>query len=136
MSAKTRITATLVGFVVYFILGWLLYGALLMDFFQGQSTTSVMRPEDGMIWWALILGNLFVSYLLVYILGNWAGVKTFAGGLKAGATIGLLLSLGMNLTMYGTSDMMTLTGTLVDPLVGAVMFGVTGGVIGVMLGRD
>ena len=82
MTTKNRLLATLVGFVVFFLLGWLVYGMLLMDFYANNagSATGVMRAEDEMIWWALILGNLFQTYLLVYIFGNWANITTFSDG--------------------------------------------------------
>lgn len=137
MTAKNQILATLVGFIVLFLLGWLIYGMLLMDFYGNNSgsASGVMRAEDEMIWWALILGNLFQTYLLVYIFGSWANITTFSDGLKAGAIIGLLMGLAFNFTMYGTSNIMNMTSALVDPFVSAVMMAITGGVIGFMLGR-
>ncbi|MEQ8359621.1 MAG: hypothetical protein RH860_09055 [Cytophagales bacterium] len=138
MTIKSRILATLVGFVVLFLLGWLLYGALLMDFYVSNSgsATGLNRAEDEMVWWALILGNVFQAYLLVYIFGTWAQIKTFMGGLQGGAIIGLILGFGLNLTWYGTSNAMNLTATLVDPFVTAIMLGITGGAVGWMLGRE
>jgi hypothetical protein len=137
MTAKNRILATLVGFVVLFLLGWLTYGMLLMDFYAANagSASGVMRAEENMVWWALILGNMFQAYLLVYIFGKWANITTFAAGFQGGAIIGLIIGLAINLSMYGTSNMMNLTATLVDPIVSAVMMGITGGAVGVMLGR-
>ncbi len=137
MDAKKRIMATLAGFVVFFLLGWLLYGMLLMDFFMSNSgsATGVMRSDTEMVWWALALGNLLQAYLLVYIFGKWANITTFGAGLQAGAVIGLILGYGYDLTMYGTSNISNLTSTLVDPLVVAVMMGLTGGVIGMVLGK-
>lgn len=137
MDAKTRIMATLAGFVTLFLLGWLIYGMLLMDFYMSNSgtATGVMREESEMVWWALIVGNVFQAYLLVYIFDKWTNITTFSSGLQAGAILGLILGFAMNLTMYGTSNMMNLTAALVDPFVSAVMMGITGGVIGYMLGR-
>ncbi len=137
MDAKKRIMATLAGFVVFFFMGFLLYGMLLMDFFMANagSATGVYREDAEMVWWALAVGNLLQSYLLVYIFSKWASITTFASGLQAGAMIGLILGLGYDLTMYGTSNISNLTATLVDPLVVAVMMGVTGGVIGLVLGK-
>jgi hypothetical protein len=137
MDAKKRIMATLAGFVVFFMLGWLLYGMLLMDFFAANagSATGVMRSDTEMVWWALVVGNILQSYLLVYIFSKWDGINSFGSGLQAGATIGLILGFGFDLTMYGTSNMMNLTASLVDPLVVAAMMGITGGVIGVVLGK-
>ena len=137
MTAKNRIMATLAGFVVYFMLGFLLYGVLLMDFYSANAgtATGVMRIDDDMQWWALIAGNVMMSYLLVYIFGTWANITTFGGGLKAGAIIGLIMSLGFSLNMYGTTNISNLTSSLVDPIVITVMMGFTGGVIGWVLGR-
>lgn len=129
--------ATLAGFVTFFLLGWLLYGMLLMDFFMTNagSATGVSRGDTQMVWWALVLGNVFQAYLLVYIFGKWANITTFGGGLQTGATIGLILGYGYDLTMYGTSNISNLTATLVNPLVMAIMMGITGGVIGAVLGK-
>ena len=137
MDAKKRIMATLAGFVVLFLLGWILYGMLLMDFYASNSgsATGVPRAETEMVWWALIVGNVLQAYLLVYIFGKWANITTFAGGLQAGATIGLILGFAFNLTMFATTNMMNLTAAMVDPFVGAVMMGITGGVVGMVLGR-
>lgn len=137
MSAKNQILATLVGFVVLFLLGWLFYGLLLMDFYASNSgsATGVYREDDQMIWWALILGNILQTYLLVYIFGNLANVTTFGAGLKTGAILGLILGLGINLTMYATSNIMNLTSALVDPVISTAMMAITGGVVGFMLGR-
>lgn len=137
MTAKNRILATLVGFVVLFLLGWLFYGFLLMDFYESNTgaASGVMRSDEDMIWWALILGNVFQAYFLVYIFGNWANIASFSAGLKAGLVIGLILGLAFNLSMYGTTNIMNMTSALVDPIVSAVMMGVTGGAVGAMLGR-
>jgi hypothetical protein len=137
MDAKKRIMATIAGFIAYFLLGFLFYGVLLMDFYASHagSATGVMRIDDDMVWWSLMAGNVVQAYLLVYIFGNWANITTFGGGLKAGAIIGFIISLGLGLNMYGTTNISDLTSTLVDPIVMAVMFGITGGVIGWVLGR-
>lgn len=129
--------ATLAGFVVYFMLGFILYGVLLMDFYSSHTgtATGVMRIDADMQWWALIAGNVVQAYLLVYIFGNWANITTFGGGLNAGAIIGFIMSLGISLNMYGTTNISDLTSTLVDPVVMSVMLGITGGVIGWVLGR-
>lgn len=137
MDAKKRILATLAGFVVFFLLGWLFYGILLMDFNAANSGTAsgVMREETEMVWWALILGNLFQAYLIVYIFGKWANITTFSGGFSAGLIIGLILGFAVNLSWYGTMNITNLTAALVDPFVSGVMMAITGGVIGWVLGR-
>ncbi|MFM8851522.1 MAG: DUF1761 family protein, partial [Cytophagales bacterium] len=106
MDAKKRILATLAGFVVYFILGFLTYGMLLVDFYASNvgTATGVMRSDADMQWWALIAGNVMMAYLLVYIFGKWANITSFAAGLKAGTILGLIMALGFSLNMYGTTN--------------------------------
>jgi len=137
MDAKKRIMATLAGFVVFFFMGFLLYGILLMDFFMSNSgsATGVARGDSDMQWLYLALGNLLYAYLLVYIFDKWTGINTFMSGLKAGAMIGLIVGVAVDFTMYGTTNISSLMATLVDPLVMAVMMGTTGGIIGMMLGK-
>ena len=135
MDTKKFLTGTLVGGVVYFILGYLVYGLLLSGFFEAQSggAADVMRADDEMVWWALILGNFAYAAFLTYIFLKWAHISTFKGGLRAGAAIGLLLGLAYNLIYYGTSTMMTLTGALADVVVSAAMAAIIGGVIGAVI---
>ena len=137
MDAKKRIMATLAGFVVFFMLGWILYGMLLMDFFTANSgsATGVARSDSEMVWWALILGNVLQAYFLVYVYGKIGNINTFSSGLQTGVILGLILGYGVDLTIYATTNMSNLTATLVDPLVLAVMMGASGGVIGMVLGR-
>jgi magnesium-transporting ATPase (P-type) len=135
MNAKERIMATLVGFVVFFLLGWVVYGMLMMDFYASNAGTAlnVYRPDDKMIWWALILGNICQVYLLVYVFGKWAKISSFTAGLKAGAILGLIFGLAINLNMYATTNIMNLNSALIDAVVSMIMMGITGGVIGSML---
>ncbi|MBK8489521.1 MAG: hypothetical protein IPL49_01130 [Saprospirales bacterium] len=133
MKTSKLLMAGVAGGVTYFILGFLLYGLLLMDFFTKNATNDVSRG-DGMVWWSLILGNLFVGFLLAYIFGQWASIKNFMGGLMGGAIVGFLFSGAIDFSMYGTSDLMNMTATISDILVGTIMFALTGGVVGLVLG--
>ncbi|MBK7409351.1 MAG: hypothetical protein IPJ40_15695 [Saprospirales bacterium] len=104
MKTSKLLMAGVAGGVTYFILGFLLYGLLLMDFFTKNATNDVSRG-DGMVWWSLILGNLFVGFLLAYIFGQWASIKNFMGGLMGGAIVGFLFSGAIDFSMYGTSGL-------------------------------
>lgn len=138
MTTKNTVIATLAGTVSLFLLGWIFYGMLLMNFYETNagSAIGVMREEADMVWWALVLGNVFQAYFLVFVFSKWEGINSFGSGFKAGATIGLILGIGFNLIMFATSNMMNLTATLVDPLVGMIMMGITGGIIGMIAGKE
>ncbi len=134
MDTKKFLTGTVVGGITYFILGFLFYGLLLADFFEAQSGgADVMRAEDEMVWWALILGNFLYAAFLTYIFMKWAQISTFKSGLRAGAIIGIFLGLAYNLVYYGTSTLMTLTGALADVVLSTAIAAIVGGVIGAVL---
>ena len=133
MSAKSFLLATVAGGVTLFLVGGLLYGMLLADFFDSHSAANVMRETP--IWGALILGELVLAALVTLIFGRWATISTPMGGLKAGAIIGLLMAVAINLTMYAVSNIVGPTAGVVDVVVSAVRLGVAGAVIGLVLGK-
>jgi hypothetical protein len=55
--------------------------------------------------------------------------KFLLAGLAGGVTYFIL-----GFSMYGTSDLMTFPGAIADMLVNTVMFSLTGGVVGLVLG--
>ncbi len=137
MNAQKRILATVVGTVVAFFGGWIIYGMLAEGLFEGHMDNSLSRGEENMIWWALILGNLFLAYLLAYIFEHWnGGVKGIMAGLKIGVMIGLIMALGYDFMMYSMSTMMDLTGLFIDVICSGLWMGLTGGAVGFMYGRD
>ncbi len=133
MNSKT-ITAAVAGTVVLFVAGYLFWGLLLADFFaanQGSATGVMREPPDFLV---LGLGQLALGFLLATVLG-WAGAKTPAAGFKTGAELGLLAGLGWDLILFATTNVATLTGALADAVVFAVVMGLGGAVVGMMLGR-
>ncbi len=133
MSSKS-VLAALAGALTLFLLGYVLYGLLLMDFYTANTgaATGVMKDPPDWLW--LLLGQLAGGALLVLVLG-WAGSTSLASGLKAGALFGLLMALFIDFTMYGTTHINNLTVTILDPIVAAIHMGVAGAVVGAMLGR-
>ena len=125
----------IVGGIAYFLLGWLVYGILLMDFMTSNpgSATGVMKAQGDMIWWALILGNLLGGFALAYVLSK-AGVMNAAGGATVGAIFGLLIAASFDFTMYGTSNIMSMKGMLADICASTVMSAVVGAIVGWVLG--
>jgi len=132
MNTKKFALGTLAGGVVYFLLGFVVYAVLLTDFYAAHTGTGMTKTE--MQFWPLILGQLSQAALLSYIFLQWANIKTFGNGLTAGATVGFLMTLGFNMIMYDTSNVMDLTGAIVDTFVYTVITGLVGGVVGAVLG--
>lgn len=137
MNSKV-IIAAIIGGIVAFLLGWLLYGILLMDFMASNagSATGVMKTDPQASDFIFVfLGNVGYALLLAYIFDQWANIRTMITGAKAGALIGLLIGLSYDFLNYGMTNLMNMTGVITDILLSAVMGGVTGAVVGWWLGR-
>lgn len=136
MNTQKFLVSGIVGGIVSFFAGYLIYGLLLMDFFakNAGTATGVMRGPTEMVWWSLGLGSIFLGLTYSYIFNKWANITSLGGGISAGLIIGFLMTAGVDLLMYGNSNLSNLTGTLVDIICGAVMGAITGGVVGIMNG--
>jgi hypothetical protein len=135
MDMKKFLTGTLAGGAAYFLLGWLLYGMLLMDTMAEYSNPCSMRAETDMVWGAMIGGNLGLGALLTYIFLKMGNVTTFGSGASTGAVLTLLVAVSYDLMIYATTTMMTSsTGIVIDVVVSTVMGAVAGGIVGQVLG--
>ncbi len=123
------VMATVAGGITLFILGGLIYGLLLADFFANDAVS------DQPIWWAVTLGQLLSAAFLTVILG-WKGVSSAQEGFQAGAIIGALAGLAFALMMYGTTDgMHTIATVIADTVITLVVYGIGGAVIATVLNR-
>lgn len=136
MNFTKILIAGTVGAVVAFILGYLVWGLALADFFQNNAgtATGVSRGDD-MLWVPMILGHLAWGFLFAVIYERWAQISTFATGAKAGAVIGFLTACTFDFISFGSTNLSNLTATLVDIVLMTVIAAIMGGVIGMMLGR-
>lgn len=135
MSNKT-LMGGIAGGLASFLLGWLIYGILLRDFTATNFNNSIMRPGEGMIWWALILSNLLGGYFIALVF-SWSNVSGMMPGLTRGAIIGLLVAAGFDLSMYSMSTMfLNSNAMVVDIVVSTVMYAITGGVVGSVMGMN
>lgn len=126
---------TVFGGIAFFLLGWLVWGILLMDYSKANYNQSIYLPEDGMIWWAMIASNLVLA-LLDTLAMNWAGAKTIVDGLKFGAIVGGLYALTTDLGMYSMTNVISNLGAVVvDTLAYAVVTAIVGMVIVLTWGK-
>ena len=136
MNTNKFLVGGIIGGITNFLLGWLVWGTLLMSFMKEHTSEigkTVMRADDQMIWWALIVANLIMGLLLSYIL-NKAGVVSAGAGASTGAVVGLLMSAAINCFHYAFMDMGDMTGMGVDIIASTVVSAIVGGVIGWYLG--
>ncbi len=135
MTTQRCVQGTVAGGVTLFVLGGVIYGIVFAGFFTANSGSATGVEREAFRFWALGLGQLVTGGLLTLLLG-WKGVSTLGEGLKAGAIVGLLFGLGIDLTLYGVTNIFNMTATLVDPILSMLLFACAGAVIGVVLGRE
>ncbi len=132
---KREILAAFVGSVVLFLLGWLTYGIILMDYFSGLSETmaGIYKSEEEMDLVMIFVGNVFGAGLLTYIFSSFKLMSGWLSGLKAGLIIGISMSAYFDFIMYGTTNLMNMQGVLSDVVVAGFNLAITGAVIGHLL---
>ncbi|MBE0673940.1 MAG: hypothetical protein IH591_04705 [Bacteroidales bacterium] len=127
---------TVFGGIAYFLLGWLVWGILLMDFFSANMNQCASRTDGPMVWWAIILSNLVFALLLTLIL-HWARAKSIIDGLKFGALFGLLFGSGIAFSYWSMSTMYLNAGAMVvDIMVSTVVMAIVGLVIVLTWGKE
>ena len=134
MNTKTLL-AGLVGGVVHFIAGFVIYAKLLHSFMEANMNNCAMLPMDQMNMILMGLSSLCFGLLMAFIL-SWANVSNLQTGLIKGAIVGILYALWLCLCMHSLSTTYSnTTAMVVDVLAATVMSALVGGVVGWMLGR-
>ena len=132
MNSSKFFIGGIIGGVANFLLGWLVWGMLLMNFMKehsSEASKAVMRADDDVIWWALIVANLFAGFLLSYILKK-AAVSSASAGASTGAVVGLLTSASINCFNYAFMNLSDTTAMLTDMAASLVVTAIVGGIIG------
>jgi hypothetical protein len=133
MDIKKLFIGGIAGGVAYFLLGWLIYGILLMDFMNNHSGTAgnVARAVPDYMY--LIIGNLAMGFLMTYIFIK-ANVTGMSAGIITGGILGLLTSVGYDCITYATTTTVSKTAMAADVVATTVMTAVVGGIIAILIG--
>jgi hypothetical protein len=127
---------TLFGGISYFLIGWLVYGFLLYNFFSPMTNTSINRPDGEMIWWAMILSNLLIALFLTLFL-KWSGARGVIDGLKTGAMFGALFTATIDLSLYSMTTIYNSPVPIVlEIVVSAAVMAVVGMIIVLTWGKS
>jgi hypothetical protein len=100
------IRGTIVGGIAFFLLGWLFFGILFMDFFSSGMNQCASKPGGEMTWWALIASNLITALFLTLFL-KWSGAKNIKDGFITGAIFGFLYAAAIDLSFWSMTTMYT-----------------------------
>jgi hypothetical protein len=127
---------TIFGGIAFFLLGWLIYGIIMMGFNTANTNQCLNNPNGEMIWWAMILANI-VSALLLTLVLNWSGAKGWMDGLKTGALFGVLYALAFDLGFWAMTSYFNNFGALLADLAQTtVLWALTGLIIVLLWGKE
>ena len=130
MKTNKILLGGITGGVALFLLGWVIYGILLMDYSTANYNQCMNRPMQEMIWWSLILSNLALGFLLATIF-SWSDTTGFMAGAKTAGIIGLLLSVSMDFGYYSMTTMYVNPSVIiVDIIAYTIYLAITGALIG------
>lgn len=118
MNVTKFLIGTLVGGIVYFLLGWIFYGMIFTDIYPPSENENMLF---------MALGSLSYGALIAYIFNKWAGISTWMTGAKAGAVIGFFVALWMNFFMYSGKATVNYKAFVLD-VVGGIVIGALVGV--------
>lgn len=131
MNSQRFLLAGIIGGIVFFLLGWLLYGMALTSYFNEHLWGPNMMKEKPDPMWVMIGGQLLAGFFFAYIIGK-ANAMSVGSGAMIGFVAGLLVCLSFDFTFWAVGKFYIaspLGGIAVDAIVSAVVGAVTGGVI-------
>lgn len=125
MNIKSFLISSVVGGIVYFLLGWLFYGILFSDIYPSTDNENLLF---------VFLGCLVYALFLAYVFLKWASISTLASGAKAGAILAFLTSLSMNFFMF-SNKIMDAKNFIIDIAIMVVCGAIVGGAIAFIIGK-
>lgn len=135
MSSKIIIAGIIAG-VVSFLLGWVVWGMLLMDYYDGAMVRYEGLEKEDMNFIAMIIAQLAGGILLAYIIGNFNGAVNMMRGATIGAIVGFFWCLSIDMMYLAMYNMFANNSVIiVDLIVNTIFSAVLGAVIGWWLGR-
>ncbi|NOU46364.1 MAG: hypothetical protein HOO86_04795 [Bacteroidales bacterium] len=134
METNKILRGGIAGGVAFFLLGWLIYGVLLMDYTTANFNQCAARPMEEMVWWAMMLSNLAFGFMLSIIF-SWSNTTGMMAGAKVAGIIGLFVSVSMDFSVYSMSTMFSSFSTVfVDILAYTIMSVISGAIIALAMG--
>lgn len=133
MDIKKWVIGGITGGVLYFLLGWVIYGMLLKSFMEGHTGVAgnIMRTEPDFLY--LAIGNLAMGFAVAYIMLK-ANVSSMAGGFVTAGIFGLLIGVGYDCMVYATSTVMSKSSMAADVVASTVMTAIVGAVVAMVMG--
>lgn len=131
------ITATVLGAIGYFIIGWFVFEFILGKFMAAHMTTAPgfkkSDAESSLVW--IFISCLAYSLLFTVLFTQWTETNTLGEGVLIGGFIGGMISIMTSTYWYATSHLFINFKPIIADVVAAVVtVGVMGAVISFVLG--
>ena len=134
MDIQKIAIGTIVGGIVLFLAGWVIWGTGLEGFLADNMVnhSGLMKERE----LGLTAASCMVSALLLSIIYNrWAGIKTPKTGAIAGAVILSLVGFAADLGIMSSMNLINSTVVLTDIVANGLWGAIGGAAIGWLLGR-
>ena len=127
MDAKRFAIGTIVGGVVLYVTGYLIFDVAFASFYTANAGSATGVRRDVQLVWPMVLGSFSYAALIAFAMGNRAQSSTIGAAVTVGAVVGFLLWFTVDFIFYGSTNIGNLTRTIVDPLLEIVHGGIGGG---------
>lgn len=128
MNAKNFIVGGIVGGIVDFLLGWLIYGILLKDTFPLEEGAT-----ENMLF--IFLGCMSFGFLISYVFAQGEGVSKCVAGIKLAAGIALFMGLSINFFQNMTKEVIDFQLVAIDVIASMVLASFVGAAVAVVNGK-
>lgn len=135
MDAKRIVIGTIVGAVVLYVLGYLIFNVAAESLYAANMTSVAGVFHESQLQWAIIVGQISSGALLTLAILSRGGTPTLGRGAITGAVVGFLVWCTADFVYYGLANIWTLTIVIIDPFVEAIHHAITGAIIALVLAR-
>jgi len=98
MNTKKFILSSLIVYVVFEVLNFLIHGVILSDMYM--RTASLWRADMDQMMWIIYVGDILKAFLFVFIFTKGLENKGWAEGMRFGLLMGLYVAIGMGFGSY------------------------------------
>jgi hypothetical protein len=130
MNVKNFIVGGIVGGIVDFLMGWLIWGILLKDTFPKDPCAG---PTENMLF--IFLGCMCFGFLISWVFSQGEGISNLAAGVKMAAGISFFMSLCTNFFMNMTQETMDFKLVGIDVIASLVLAIAVGAAVATVNGK-
>lgn len=129
MNVKNFIVGGIVGGIVDFLMGWLIWGIALKDTFPPPEGSG---PENMLF---IFLGCMSFGFLISYVLSQGEVISTYMAGIKMAIGIALFMSLSIGFFKDMYSETIDFKLLAIDIVASVVIAAVVGAAVAVVNGK-